>query len=141
MNTTRHQMPQIPAAESHALAQRVNLLNARRTERAEAAADFVVIIVVGILLACALVHFATPCEGATLCMAAVITPTRTSLWRRLRMQLRAWRLRWKLSDVQATLAYVEEDLAELPDVRRHLRRQRDTLAACLADIELATRRD
>lgn len=140
MNTTRHQLPHLPAADSHALAQGVNLLNAKRTARADAAAGFVVLLIIGILLACALVHFLTPCEGASLCMAAVITPTRIGLLQRLRLQLRAWRLRWRLADVQNTLDIVEEDLRELPELRRYLRIRRDALAVCLTDIDLATRR-
>lgn len=56
-------------AESNAIAQAINRRNVRTTHRAEAAAGFVVALVVAILGALALVHFATPCEGATLCMA------------------------------------------------------------------------
>jgi hypothetical protein len=49
------------------LSRLVNERNARLTRRADAAADFVVAIVVGICLALALVHFMLPCATGELC--------------------------------------------------------------------------
>lgn len=139
MNTTRHQLPQLPVDETHGLAQAVNRINATNHSRGNRIANAILATVLGIVLACMALHFATPCTGASLCMAAVITPTSTTWWQRLCLRWRARILCWRLADVQATLDHVEDDLQELPEVRRHLRRQRDLLATRLADIDLATR--
>ena len=59
---------QLPVAQTHQLAQGVNALNARRSARAEAAAGFVVALVLGILGGLALVHYGTPCAAGHLCV-------------------------------------------------------------------------
>jgi len=68
---------QLPVAQTHELAQRVNALNAQRSARAEAAAGFVVALVLGILGGLALVHYGTPCAAGHLCMGlAYLVPQR-----------------------------------------------------------------
>ena len=49
-------------ADLHHAIDALNARNARVTRRAEAAADLIIVMVVGILLGLALVHWAT-CEG------------------------------------------------------------------------------
>ena len=118
------------------LARFVNDRNARTTRRADAAAHLVLVLAIAALGAWALVVYLTPCEAGALCMGAVVTPTRSGPVQRLRMALRAWKLRWQLADVEATLAHVEADLAELPEVRRYLRVRCDVLRVCLTDCEI-----
>lgn len=47
--------------DSDLIARSLNSENARRAERSDAAAGFVVVLIVGILSALAVVHFLTPC--------------------------------------------------------------------------------
>lgn len=54
--------------DSRTLADGVNALNQRRTSRAESAAGFIVALVIGVLLGLLMWHYATPCEGMSLCM-------------------------------------------------------------------------
>ncbi len=50
--------------DSSLIVQHISALNARRTSRAEAAANFLAVFIVGVLGAILLVHFLTPCaEG------------------------------------------------------------------------------
>ena len=96
----------------------------------------VVVLVIGILAALALVHFLTPCEGAALCMSAVITPTRSDTWlRRLLRPFRRWSVRWRLADTEAAIDYVEADIAELPEIRMQLRREANALRVRLAVLQ------
>jgi hypothetical protein len=95
--------------DSRVLAAGINALNARRAQRAEAAAGFIVAFVVALLLALALVHWAMPCEGASLCLAAVV-PTQRSWQQRLLDKYEAWRLRYAIRCAQQDLVYQEEQL-------------------------------
>lgn len=98
----------------------VNENTRRAMRRADAAAGFVVALVVAIALALLLVHWLTPCEPGHLCaMGAVMT--RTPLHRRIWCALRAAYLRWLLRSVerdiewhraQAELSPLLADLAE-----------------------------
>lgn len=54
-------------AESNDYARTLNEINAKRTSRADAAAGFVVALIGGIALACALLHFLSPCSNGGLC--------------------------------------------------------------------------
>jgi len=139
MNAPRKPWPvDIGVKDTHAMAEALNAQNAHITRRADAAVNVVAALAVAALAAWALIVFLTPCEAATLCMATAI-PTRPSLLYRLRLQLRAWRLRWKLRDTEATLAWVEQDLLDLPELRRQLRRKRDFLQVRLIDCDLGQR--
>ena len=121
--TIRH----IPIEDARYAAQRINEINAKRTARAESAAGFVAVLVIGILAALALVHFLTPCEGATLCMAAVITPTRSGAARGFMRMLERWQVRMSLADAELTLDRVQTDIATLPMVEDALLRDIDKL--------------
>lgn len=123
-------------SEANAVAHFVNATNAERIVRGDRAAAVVVAVVIGALLACAVPHFATPCEGAALC-SALITPTRSGWWRRVVLRLEAWRLRLSLADHEATLERVDDDLAALPLVRQRLARNVDFCRIQLADCEAA----
>lgn len=125
-------------AESNLLAQAVNLRNAHVTERAEALASVLLAIALGLLGAWALVLWATPCDGAALCIA-VVTPTRTSLWGRIVNAVRAARLRWHIAETEAILFQIEADLVELPHARECLLIARDAARLRLQDIELNSR--
>jgi len=108
-------------AQSHQLATAVNALNYSRGRRAEAAADFLVAIVIAALGIAALLHFALPCnpEGA-LCMAAVLH-TRTPWPQRLLGSLHAAWLRHRIASARQEIKHMEEviymahaELAYLP---------------------------
>lgn len=62
-------------AELHAAAA-VAAHGERVSAQAEAALRRLVAMVIGILLALALIHWMTPCEGVALCMTAAIRPLR-----------------------------------------------------------------
>ncbi len=98
--------------ESNGLAAHINAVNARRTARAEAAVNFLVALVIGLIMAVALLHWATPCADATMCLAAV-TPTLRSPVQRLLDWFAMWRLRWHIRNAQQALAWQHEqaDLA------------------------------
>lgn len=126
--------------DSNVIAQGVNELNARRAARAESAAGLLVALVVGILLALALVHWATPCAFGTLCAAPVVTPLRTGLLQRLY-------LRWRAAYLRALIRWAEEDVEHLESMQFHipaqLRSHRLWLEARrieLIDAELGSRR-
>lgn len=114
-------------------------LNARRAKRAEAAAEFIVVMVVAILGALALLHYLTPCEAGSLCMAAIVRPTRIGLWLRLRMALRAAYLRTLINACERDIEF-HRQTAELAPLLEDLARQRrDELNVELIDCELCTR--
>lgn len=116
-------------------ADRLNDINARRTRRAEAAGSFVGILVLGILAALAIIHWATPCADAALCMAAVITPTRRGPAGAVLRTLERWRLRLALADAELALDRVQADLELLPRVQRDLQRDIDALRVKLATLQ------
>lgn len=118
----------------------VTEMNARTVRRIDTAANIAVALLLGILGAWALLAYLTPCEAGQLCMAAAI-PTQPSLVQRLRLAMRAWRLRWQLTETQNALAHVEKDLQELPELECYLRHRVDVLLVGLADCELGARRN
>lgn len=126
--------------DSRALADAVNALNARRASRAEAAANFVVVLVVALLLAAAVLHFLTPCHGAELCGAALLPRRGTTWWRRLYMPMRAAYLRMLMRSCVADIWH-HQQTAELAPVLEAMARQRlDELRVQLIDCDLSTRR-
>lgn len=118
-------------------ADRLNDINARRTRRAEAAGSFVGILVLGILAALAIIHWATPCADAALCMAAVIAPTRRGPAGAVLRTLERWRLRLALADAELALDRVQSDIDMLPRVEDELRRSIDTMRVQLATLQPA----
>ena len=135
----------ITPTESHAIARAINHRNVRASRRADAAAAFVVVLVVAILGTLALVHFMTPCNAATLCMAAAI-PTQRG-W--LERATRAWRCYYlrsriasALADIQAmenVLQMAQQELDFIPDQIQAHRVWIDAHMAELDSIELDTR--
>lgn len=91
----------------------VNEFNARRMavvqRRVHAFLGLMLALAAGIVGAFALIHFGTPCEGASLCMAAII-PTRRSWLQRLVLDVQSWRLRWQVRAAQQDLVYQHEAL-------------------------------
>ncbi len=108
MNTHTHQGRQ---AEIRELAQTINATNTHRMQRVEqrvnAAASVIVALVIAILGALALVHFATPCEGASLCAATVLR-TRPGWLSQLRFAWRRWRLCAQVQDAERAVAHHDE---------------------------------
>ena len=94
--------------ETDAIARRICALNSRRTQRAERAAEFVVVLVLGIIGALLLVHWATPCDVGHLCAMAAVTRTRTPLWQRITSAAHRAYLRALIRSAQATLRYQQE---------------------------------
>lgn len=139
-----------PTPEQRAAARLVAELNARSTRTVEAIANVLVAVVVGILLAAALLHFLTPCDAATLC-GAVVTPTRLSPWARLRVEaehallrlrlaVRAWHLRHKLAAAEFDLQYLPDDIQAAQEQLEYTRLHAETLRLQLEDCRLAARR-
>lgn len=124
--------------ESDELARIINAGNRRQSEQAGAALgavrDALLIVVLGVLSAWALWTWATPCEAGALCMAGAVH-TRSGWLASLQRRLHAVTLRWRLRDLEVTLDRVEEDLADLPEIRDALRRQAQALRADLARLE------
>lgn len=120
------------AKESNGLAAHINAVNARRTARAEAAVNFMVALVIGLIMAVALLHWATPCADATMCLAAV-TPTLRSPVQRLLDWYAMWRLRAHIRSAQADLEWQHEQLDLANWEREHLPRQ---MAMTRAHIDL-----
>lgn len=120
--------------ESNSIAQAINAMNAKRSARADAALSVILALVLAVLGAAALLHWLTPCEAGTLCMAGAVH-TRSGWLASLQRRLHAVTLRWRLRDVEVTLDRVEEDLADLPEIRLSLRREANALRAQLARLE------
>jgi hypothetical protein len=73
-STTRTHAPSHQVAAD--LADAINARNAHTTQRAESAVHVLLAVVLAVLGAMALLHFATPCPAAMLCMSlALVTPT------------------------------------------------------------------
>lgn len=134
------------AKDADTLAQGVNEQNAARTRRAEAAVNVLLAVVLAVLGAVGLVHWASQCnvmlDGAALCMAAVI-PTRPGLlqraWRRVYMQARAAYLRTLLRACEQDISYHQETAELAPQLEALARLRADELRVQLVDCELATR--
>lgn len=95
--------------DSRAISEHVNAINAHRTNRATAAANFIVAMVVALLLSALVINFALPCEGASLCLAAVV-PTHRNWAQRMVDRYQAWRLRYHIGIAAKDLHYQEEQL-------------------------------
>lgn len=115
-------------------------LNARRVRRVDAGVNFIVILIAAILGAVALLHWLTPCEAGSLCMAAVIRPTRIGLWLRIRMAVKAWRLRVLISACESDIAYHQACQDTAPLLEQLATQRRDELMVQLIDCELCTRK-
>lgn len=114
-------------------------LNTRLTRRAEAAATFVVVLFAAIIGVIALVHYLTPCEAGSLCMAAVVRPTRIGLWLRLRMTLRAAYLRTLISACERDIEFHQATQEQAPQLEALARQRKDELQVQLIDCEPCTR--
>ena len=108
--------------DANGLAAHINAVNARRTARAEAAVNFLVALVIGLILAVALLNWATPCADATPCLAAV-TPTVRNPVQRLLDRYAMWRLHAHIRSAQQDLAGQHEQLQLANWEREHLPRQ------------------
>ncbi len=119
--------------ESNSIAQAINAMNAKRSARAEAAAGFIVALVLGVLGALALLHFATPCEAGALCMGgAVLVPTRRDTWlQRLCRPLRRVYLRRLIAAAEFDADWHAETLATAPLLRDLAERRAAELRAQL----------
>ena len=127
------------------LSQRINAANAARIKRAEAAAGFVVALILGILGAVLLLHYLLPCAEGALCAATVIN-TRPGLLSRLRYALRGWYLRHLISAAENDLLDMHDDMERAQDYLWRLPQQISSHRLCidgwrleLADIDLANR--
>lgn len=113
-------------ADSQALSSALNGANAEAMARVDrkvnAFMGLMVAIAVGVAGAFALIHFGTPCEGASLCMATVV-PTQRSWLQRLVLDLQSWRLRLQIRAAQQDLAYQHEALDIARWECQHLPRQ------------------
>lgn len=124
---------------------------AERTARSvEPVARFVAVLIIGVLGALALVHYAMPCEVGHLCLGAAVVPTRTTPWgrlyRRLRARLRAAWLRVLIAGAERDLAWQEEQTTmaewDLQVIQRQSTATRlhiEALRVQLVDCELALR--
>ena len=128
--------------------QRVNARNARTVTRCDAAASFVVAMVVAILGALAMLHWAMPCDPAgTLCLGAFIVRTRRGplTWAERHLVRISCRLR--VLYLRALIGAAENDLRHMDDAMRHLPLQAEyhrlhveALRLRIASIELDSRR-
>lgn len=100
-------------ADTMDVCQFANQLNAGRIANAErrvhAFLGLLLAVAVAVGLAFAIIHFSLPCEGASLCMAAVL-PTQRSWLQRLTLDLQRWRLLRQIRFAQQDLAYQNESL-------------------------------
>jgi hypothetical protein len=126
-------------AESNDVARAINAGNARLTQRAEAAADFLAVMVIAALAVAALLHFLEPCrfEGA-LC-AAFITPTCSSWWQRLLTAPRQWYLRVCLRAAESDVLYHRETAHLAPKLEKLAQQRVDELRVLLIDLDLSSR--
>jgi hypothetical protein len=117
--------------------------NARKVGRYDRLADAIVGALLAFLGALALLHYLTPCEAATLCGGAMVTPTRGGLrqmlWRWQRA-LQARYLRLRLAAVEIDIAQLEALIDSLPPQLEHHKRQMTAWALDLASAELDARR-
>lgn len=107
-------------------------------------------LVLGVLIACALAWAVLTwadctASGAAMC-AMVLTPTRPSLWQRLRRTvrrlLRAWKIRWAEDDLrwlQQDLEAAQQWVAAAPAVIQHRRALLDALHVQHMSDELDSR--
>lgn len=95
-------------AETNEVAKRINRTNATRSKRAEAAAEFIVAMVLGAIGAALLVHYLTPCDAGHLCGLAAITRTHTPLWQRITNGVRRWYLRALIRSAHKSLQFLLE---------------------------------
>lgn len=102
-------MSHVTLQDSRDISDHVNALNTHRTNRATAAADFVVALVVAMLGTLAIIHFALPCEGASLCLLAAV-PTQRNWLQRLLDKFESWRLMRAIRSAQLDLQWQYENL-------------------------------
>lgn len=101
------------AADTIELSAAGNDFNTRRVVRVERRVHtwlgWLAAVFIALGLSYALICFATPCEGASLCMAAVL-PTQRSWLQRLVLDFQAWRLRSAIRSARHELASQYEHL-------------------------------
>jgi hypothetical protein len=115
--------------------------NAARALRAKAALDVLTAVAIGLAFAALLVAYLTPCATATLCMGAVMTPTRVTLWARLRAPFMRWYLQRLISSAEYDLQVLQQDITFLPRRLEMTRLHISALQVQLIDIDLSTRRN
>lgn len=115
------------ARETIELSAAVNELNAHRMDavqrRVHAFLGLLLAIAVGLGLAVALIHFGTPCAGASLC--AAVLPTQRSWLERMVLDLQRWRLLRQIRSAQQDLTYQQEALQLAQWECDHIPRQLD----------------
>lgn len=129
----------VSPADSNLIAHGVNALNAKRTKRAEAAAHFVLFVVMVILGAAAMVHYLTPCDVGQLCMVAAITPTRAGLISRWVNSIRAAYLRQRIAWAETDIDVMQHSYESLPAQMAAHRLWLDQRRVELIGLELLTR--
>lgn len=102
-----------------------------------ASANIVAVLALSFLAAWVILQWATPCEGAALCLA-----TATTLGERLRRSLAllkeaaaCWWLRQRMKDADFDLLVLRADLQTIPRRIDHTRQQRDRWAQRLQQHE------
>ena len=120
------------------LARAVTEYNARASSKANRIANVLVAIVVGALLAWALLVWLTPCDGAALCAAPAIA-VRPGLLSRLKYRLRAVYIRALIASAEQDLAWTERESELLPHQMELVRLHLSALRVELIDAELAQR--
>ena len=115
------------AIESIELSAAANHLNARRMaqidRRVNAFLSLLLAVAVGLGLAFALIHFGSPCEGASLC--AAVLPTQRSWLERIVLDLQRWRLLRHIRSAQQDLTYQQEALQLAQRECDHIPKQLD----------------
>lgn len=118
-------------------------MNARQSMLMAAMLEAVVKTLLAIAFAAlgawALLHFLEPCAGASLCMGAVVLPTRTNPLARLWCTLRCWVHAWRVADLEATLARIDDDIDTLPLMRLQVARALGEARVELINAELGVR--
>jgi len=101
------------AADTIELSNAINGLNAHRMasvqNRVHAFLGLLLAVAIAVGGAFALIHFGTPCEGADLCLAAVV-PTHRNWMQRMVDRYQAWRLRYHIGIAAQDLLDQKEQL-------------------------------
>lgn len=116
----------------------------RNHRRADRALNYLLALVLGILGAVALVHWLTPCEGATLCAGVIpLRPTvaqrMVRTWRRCCALARALDLRYRIVWAEQDLQVLRAEMELAPQQAALLERHLEVLRVRLASEQLDAR--
>lgn len=125
-------------ADTDTVSRGINAINKQRTQRAEAVAHVVLIVIFAILGAAALVHYLTPCDAGQLCSLAVVRPTRSGPLSRLVAWLRAAYLRRLIRSAEDDIEHMQHAYESLPAQMAAHRIWLDHRRVRLIDLELQT---